>query len=175
MLFIIYDDFECIIQKLDGCKNNSGNSSTTKESKEIHSGFPMSRISFFRSIENKLDVYRGKDCMEYFYELLREHVKSMINFRKKKMKLWTKEQQESYENAKLCYICREKFENKYLKDKKYLRVRDHCHYTEEYRSAAHSICNLKYIVPKTIPIVYHNVFNYDYHIIIKKLAEEFKK
>ena len=175
MLFIIYDDFKCIIQKLDGCKNNSENSSTTKERKDIHSGFSMSRISSFRSIENKLDVYRRKDCMEYFYEFLREHVKSIINFRKKKMKLWTKEQQEPYENAKLFYICKEKFENKYFKDKKYLRVRDHCHYTEEYRSAAHSICNLKYIVPKTIPIVYHNVFNYDYHIIIKKLAEEFKK
>ena len=44
----------------------------------------------------------------------------IINFKKKKMKFLTKEQQESYENAKICYICREKFENKYLKDKKIL-------------------------------------------------------
>ena len=64
------------------------------------------------------------------------------------MKLLTKEQQESYENAKICYICKEKFENKYLKDKKYCKVRDHCHYTGEYRGTAHSICNLKYSVPK---------------------------
>ena len=35
------------------------------------------------------------------------------------MKLLTKEQQESYEIAKICYICNEKFENKYVKDKKY--------------------------------------------------------
>ena len=48
----------------------------------------------------------------------------------------------------ICYICREKFESKYLKNKKYCYVRDHCHYKEEYRGAAHSICNLKYIVPK---------------------------
>ena len=91
------------------------------------------------------------------------------------MKLLTKEQQESYENAKICYICKEKFENKYLKDKKYCKVRDHCHYTGEYRGAAHSICNLKYSVPKKIPIVFHNGSNYDYHFIIKELAEEFKK
>ena len=32
------------------------------------------------------------------------------------MKLLTKEQQESFENAKICHICKEKFENKYLKD-----------------------------------------------------------
>ena len=39
----------------------------------------------------------------------------------------------------------------------------------------HSICNLKYSVPKTIPTVFHNGSNYDYHFIIKELAEEFKK
>ena len=45
------------------------------------------------------------------------------------MKLLTKEQKESYENAKISYVCKEKFENKYLKDKKYRKVGDHCHYT----------------------------------------------
>ena len=34
------------------------------------------------------------------------------------------------------------------KDKKYRKVRGHCHYTGEYRGAVHSISNLKYIVPK---------------------------
>ena len=31
------------------------------------------------------------------------------------MKLLTKEQQDSYENAKICNICKEKFDKKYLK------------------------------------------------------------
>ena len=78
----------------------------------------MSTIWSFQSIENKDDVYRGKDCMERFCEFLREHVMKIINFKKKKMKLLTKEQQESYENAKICYICQEEFENKYLKNKR---------------------------------------------------------
>ena len=64
------------------------------------------------------------------------------------MKLLTKELQESYGNAKICYICKEKFESKYLKDKKYHKVRHHCHYTREHRGVAHSICNLKYSVTK---------------------------
>ena len=64
------------------------------------------------------------------------------------MKLLTKKQQESYESTKVCYICIEKFENKYLKGKKYCKVRDHCHYKGEYRGAVHSICNLKCSVPK---------------------------
>ena len=35
-----------------------------------------------------------------------------------------------------------------LKIKKYRKVRDHCHYTGKYRSAADSISNLKFILPK---------------------------
>ena len=67
---------------------------------------------------------------------------------------------------------KETFENKYLKDKKYRKVRDHCHYTDEYRGAAHSICNLKYSVPKEVPLVFDNGSNYDYRFIIKELAEK---
>ena len=75
------------------------------------------------------------------------------------MKLLTKEQHVSYENAKICDICKEKFENKYVKDKKYRKVTDHSHYTEEYRGAAHSICNLKYSVAKKIPTAFHHGSN----------------
>ena len=62
-----------------------------------------------------------------------------------------------------------------MKYKKYCKVRDHCHYTEEYRGAAHSICILKYSVPKQIPIAFHNESNYDCHFVIKELTEEFKE
>ena len=48
----------------------------------------------------------------------------------------------------MCYTCQEKFENKYLRNKKYGKVRDHCHYTGKYRCAVHGICNLTYSVPK---------------------------
>ena len=99
----------------------------------------------------------------------------IINFKKKKMKLSIKEEQESYENTKICYICKEKCQNNYSKDKKYHKVRDHCHYTGKYRGPAYSICNLKYSVPKKIPMPFHNGFNYDYHFIIKELAGELKK
>ena len=137
-----------------GCKNNSENSSSTKVGEHIPSGILMSTISSFKSIENKHDVCRGKDFMKNFFESLREHTMKIINFKKKKMKLLTKEQQESYENAKVGY--KEKIENKYLKDKKYYKVRDHCHCTGEYRGVVHNICNLKYSVPNKIPMAFHN-------------------
>ena len=111
--------------------------------------------------------------MKKFCESLREHTMKIIKFKKQTMTLLTKGQQESYENAKICYICKEKFENKYLKDKKYCKVRNHCLYTGEYRGAVYSICNLKYSVTKKIPITFHNGSNYDAHFIIKELAEGF--
>ena len=80
------------------------------------------------------------------------------------MKSLTNEQWKSSQNGKSCLICKEKCE-----DKNYRKVRDHCHYTEEYRGAAHSICNLKYNVPKGIPIVFYNGTNYDYDFMIKEL------
>ena len=91
------------------------------------------------------------------------------------MKLLTKEQQDSYENATICCICKEKSENKYLEHKKYHKVRDQSHNTGEYKGAAHKIPNLIYSVPKNIPTVFHNGPNYDHHFIIKELAEEFRK
>ena len=79
----------------------------------------MSTIPSFRSIEHKHDVYRSEDCMKKFCGFLKVHSMKIINSKKKIMKFLTKEQQESYENAKICYICEEKVENNYLKDKKY--------------------------------------------------------
>ena len=68
---------------------------------------------------------------------------------------------------KFYYICKEKFENKYCEDKKYRKARDHCHYTVEYRSAAHSICNSKYSASQTISVVFYNGSNYDYQKNLK--------
>ena len=54
------------------------------------------------------------------------------------------------------------------------KVRDHCHYTGKFWGAAHSECNLRYKVPKKIPVIFHNGSTYDYNFIIKNLAEEFE-
>ena len=73
-------------------------------------------------------------------------------------------------------ICNEKFNND-KEDKHYnncKKFKDHDHYTGKYRGAAHSICNLRYETQREIPVVLHNGSNYDFHIIIKELAKEFR-
>ena len=69
-----------------------------------------------------------------------------------------------------------KKKDKYAKYKNYCKVRDHCEYrcgyAGGYRGAAYSIISLKYCLSKEIVIVIHNESKYDYHFIIKELAEE---
>ena len=86
--------------------------------------------------------------MKKFCKSLKQHAMEIINFTKKKMKLLTKEQKESFENAEIYHICKEKFGKIILKDKRYCKARDHCYYIGEHRGAVHRICDLKYSVSK---------------------------
>ena len=83
-----------------------------------------------------------------------------------------------YEQQKECHIyqkefCYDKNEKKKLKICQVKSQRS-LHYTGKFRGAAHSICNLNYKVPQVISVKIHNGSTYDYHFIIKELAEEFK-
>ena len=57
---------------------------------------------------------------------------------------------------------------------KYRKVRDLRHYIGEYRGTAHSICDLKYSVPKKIPIVFYDGSYYDDHFTTKLIAKKTK-
>ena len=76
----------------------------------------------------------------------------------------------------ICSFDKTKNRRKFYKEKDafYHKVRDHCHNIGKFRGAAQSICNLRYKAPKKIIIVFHNGSTYDYHFIIKQLAEDFK-
>ena len=169
--FVIYADLECLLEKISTCINNPNESSTTKINKHTPSGYSIFTHCSFDQSKNKLNCYRGKDCMKTFSKDLREHVSKIINYEKKKMIPLTTEEKIYHNKQKICYICKKEFSNI---EKKNYKVRDHCHYTSKYRGAAHNICNLRYKVPKEIPIVFHNSSIYDYHFIIKELGKEFE-
>ena len=84
----------------------------------------------------------------------------------------TKEEKKIHHEQKVCYICKKGFSTD--DNEKYYKVKEHCHYTGKYRVATHEICNLRYKTPKEISVVFHNGSTYDYHFIIKELAEEFE-
>ena len=88
--------------------------------------------------------------MKKFCKELRDQAMKIINYKKKEIIQLTNEEKESYEKQKVCYICEKEFNT----DKKYCKVKDHCHYTGKFRGAAHSICNLRFAIE--IPVVFHN-------------------
>ena len=49
----------------------------------------------------------------------------IIDFKNKSIKLLAKELQQAFENGKICYICKEKFENKYFENKEHCKVTNH--------------------------------------------------
>ena len=167
--FVIYADLECVLDKMSTCESNPNESYTSKIIKHTPSGY-----SIFTS------YYRGKDCMKKFCKDLRIHATKIINYEKKKVIPLTPEEKINYNNQNVCYTCKKEFdtidtaEPSVLARKKNYKVRDHCHYTSKYKGAAHNVCNLRYKVPKEIPVVFQNGSTYDYHFIIKELVKEFK-
>ena len=158
MPFTIYADLECLLEKMSTCQNDPNKSSTTKINKHKPSGYSIFTHCSFDESKNKINYYRGNDCMKKFCKDLREHSTKIINYEKKKMISLTTEEKVHYNKQKVCYICKKEFDNN---DKKQQKLRDHCHYTGKYRGAAHNTCNLRYKIPKEIPVVFHNGSTYD--------------
>ena len=88
--FIIYADLESLSEKMETCYNNPEKSSTTKINKHTPSGHSLFTHCPFDITKNKLDYYRGEDCMKKFCLNLREHATKIINYEKKEMILLKK-------------------------------------------------------------------------------------
>ena len=91
-------------------------------------------------------------------------------YKNPKNMIFNSEDQKDFKSATLCHICEKKLfrDNK---TKKILKVRDHCHFTGEYRGAAHNECNLNCKKPLILPVIFHNLQGYDSHLFIKQLAK----
>ena len=173
--FIIYADLECLLEKMSTCPNNPEKSSTTKINMHTPSGYSLFTNCWFDVAGNKLDCYRGKDCMEKFFKNLMEHATKIINYEKKRNNTtnwWRKQVLWKAQS----FLQQKKFsadyDNKVALNKKYQKIRDHCHYIGKFRGAAHSISNLWHKTPNEIPVVSHKGSTYDYQFIIKQLAKE---
>ena len=172
--FVIYADLECILKKIHTCQNNPDLSSTTKINQHIPSGYSIYTSCSFDKYNNKLSYYRGEDCMKRFCKDLMDHAIKIIDFKKKDMIPLTKEEKDNYNKENICHICKKEFNNDTTESSSLeYKVRDHCHFTGKYRGAAHNTCNLRYKIPKNIPVVFHNGSTNDYHFIIRELVSEF--
>ena len=82
--FIIYPNSECLLEKMHSCQNSFEKSYTEKKAKYTPSCYSIFTSCSFDPTKNKLDFYKGEDCMESFCKDLREHGMKIMNYEKKK-------------------------------------------------------------------------------------------
>ena len=167
--FVVYADFECFTKPMNSCSPNPKNSYNYNYQKHEPSGFCFYAKCIVPKIHIKPIIYtktsEDEDIAKVFVEKLTELTKGIYNdfySRPKPLRL-TRDEQKSFEEANICHICKKKLD----KDK----VRDHCHFTGEYRGAAHNQCNLRCRKPRILPVIFHNLQGYDSHLFIKQLAK----
>ena len=83
------------------CYNNPEKSSTTKINKHTPSGYSLFTHCSFDKTKNKLDYYRGEDCMKKFWKDLREHATKIINSEKTDMIPLIKKEEKNHNNQKV--------------------------------------------------------------------------
>ena len=184
--FVIYADFETInkkkyqcnycselfdnpkIEENHNCKKNKEMIKTKKYQELIPCGFSFYVYSIIPEIKFPVELYRGPDAAKVFCKKIQECIREIyeiINKINKKIEMTEKEQEE-FNSATECYICKKFF------DTTSKVVRDHCHLTGKYRGPAHSDCNLN-LKEKVnfVPIFFHNLAGFDCHLFIRELAE----
>ena len=182
--FTIYADFECFTMPIHSCQPNpKENKKKNKES--FTQGYqkhePSGYCLYLKALDGmevnfKPIVHTKKTPDEDISKSFIKHVTKLTlqiyqNYHKNpKTMIFSSEDQKDFKSATLCHIC----ENDLYKDKetgKILKVRDHCHFTGEYRGAAHNECNLNCKKPLILPVIFHNLQGYDSHLFIKQLAK----
>ena len=77
----------------------------------------------------------------------------------------TKEDNGNFKKSIKWWIC----DNDYIDND--VKVRDSCHITRKYRGSAHRDCNINLKLNQKIPVIFHNLKNYDSHPIMQKLGK----
>ena len=132
----MYADFESLLEPFQGSSKNPSGPWTTVTNNHIPSGWCVYSEFTYGKVKNPLTLYRGKDCIKKFCShIIGEARRLYKSCPEHPMNPLTSNQNEKYKKSNTCHICSRPFT---LKEPK---VRNHCHYTGNYRGAAHRNCN----------------------------------
>ena len=175
--FCIYADFEAINKEVEEKNSNihydenGGPLNSGSELKTNHavSGFTFCTVSPY--FPPNIVTYRAPDAGKVFLEKIEEEkvriLKQWKGSGSKEIYMSSKDNY-AFKRETKCYICKKQFEENPAK-KSLTKVRDHDHFTGEFRGVAHSKCNIALRTVKNIPIFFHNLGGYDSHIIFNNL------
>ena len=168
ILFVVYADFECFTKPVNTCSPNPEYSYNYHYQKHEPSEFCFYFKGIVPDTMFEPIIYTKTkstdDISVIFISKLAEVTNKIYNdFYRRPIPLkLTHAEKISFDKAKTCHICKKEL----FTDK----VRDHCHFTGQYRGAAHNSCNLQCRKPMILPVIFHNLQGYDAHLFIKQLS-----
>ena len=166
--FVIYAEFEAIVEKIHGVKNNPGSSYTDAYQKHKDCSYAYKVVCCHDDQYSKpLQLYRGKNAVYKFIEKMLEEkwCQEILKKHFNKILEITTVEEKKFKQADKCHICGIKYK---LCD---VRVRDHWHITGKYRGSAHEKCNINYKLTEKIPVIIHNLYRYHSHFIMQEIGK----
>lgn len=164
--FAAYADFECVCSKISTALPNTTESFSCAFEKHIAVSYTLIVLDINDNIVFH-EFYVGDDAVTNFLNTL----KNVYNKVMKKMKMiipMDTNLSVQY-NENVCHICGKEFIPGEIKTK------DHCHYTGHIRGLAHQSCNINMRSTYFLPVIIHNSKNYDNHLILKHIPENYVK
>lgn len=148
--FVIYADFETLVVK------KNGNTSYEPCS------FGLIVVDWRGEIIKHM-FFRGRDSAVIFIEYIAILYDSLMDiyYENRKPLILSDEDWEKFKNSSQCYLCKNQFHSE---DEK---VADHDHLSGEFRGATHNSCNLNLREKGKIPIIFHNLKNFDSHLLVQ--------
>ena len=147
---------------------NPDKASTIRLAKHIPSGFTYKVVAITEDLaENHVTLtYRGPNAAEVFVKHMVDLEERLLGvLRDVKPMEMTEADVHDFKTATNCStcICRKTLDTD--------RVREHCHVTGKYRGAAHNSCNLNFKQMERIPVFFHNLREYDSHLIMEAIGK----
>ena len=165
--FYFVADFECILEKYDSPQYSGKNTTILNKHIPCGAAYKVSCVDprFYRD-PVIITHDGGKNVAERFLDRIlhdAQEIRKMLSYKEPMLPL-TQEQEIAFNSPYAsCIICKKPFKENQIK------CRDHCHLTGKYRGPAHQSCNINYQIKPNkiqIPCFFHNLKNYDAHLLI---------
>lgn len=161
--FVIYADFESFLNPIDSCSNDPFKSFTTNVQRHDEYSFGYYVKCSYDNKLSKYVTYTGENCANVFLTSLRKDIEIICranSFQKCPLPL-SEIDNKTIQEASICYICESE-----LKDERYI---DHDWHLGTFIGVCHENCSKKIHNTSFIPIILHNLSNYDAHFIVHAL------